>query len=91
MTKYEFINEALFFPEKKILVIGDLHIGYEHMLQQSGILIPDRQVEDIIGDIKKILKKIQLKKNKVNKVVFIGDIKHFFSYEWKEKSNFNKI
>ena len=54
MVEYEFISKTLFFPEKGILVIGDLHIGYEAMLRQSGILIPERQIKDLITDLKKI-------------------------------------
>lgn len=91
MTEYEFVNETLFFPDLGILVIGDLHIGYEHMLQQSGVLIPERQVSDIIEDLKKIIEKLKSKNKEVKKIIFIGDIKHFFNYEWKEKFNLNKI
>ena len=48
--KYIFVGKTLFFPKEKILVIGDLHIGYEAMLRQSGILIEKNQVKDIIKD-----------------------------------------
>lgn len=88
---HKFVNETLFFPEKGILVIGDLHIGFEHMLQQSGVLIPERQVADIIEDLNNIINKIKSKNQSLKKIIFIGDIKHIFSYEWKEKSNFKKI
>lgn len=91
--KYEFINKALFFPEQGILAIGDLHIGYDYMIRQSGVLIPERQVKDIISDLKGIFKKIKNSKteNKINKMVFLGDIKHAFSYEPEEKYEFFEV
>jgi uncharacterized protein len=89
MAEYKFINKTLFFPEKGILAVGDLHIGYEYQLQQSGVLVPERQVEEIIEELKKIFKQIGVKR--IKKIVFIGDIKHSFGYEWKEKDYFNRI
>lgn len=89
MTDYKFIGKSLFFPDKGILAIGDLHIGYEYKLQQSGVLIPERQAEEIMEELKEIFKEIG--KKKIKKIVFIGDIKHSFSYEWKEKNYFNEI
>ena len=91
MIKYEFIDQGLFFPEAGILVIGDLHIGYEQALMDSGILLPEQQVAEVIEKLKKIIKQIQDKKYGLNKVVFLGDVKHMFSYEWKEKANFNRV
>ncbi len=88
---YVFINKTLFFPEKGILAIGDLHLGYEYQLQQSGILIPEQQVKEVIQELKSIFSEIKEKKFKIKKIVFIGDIKHSFSYEWKEKNYFNEI
>ena len=91
--KYVFIDKSLFFPEQGILAIGDLHIGYDYMIRQSGVLIPERQVKDIISDLKKIFRKIKEEKpsNKINKIVFLGDIKHAFSYEPEEKYEFLEV
>ncbi len=91
MADYIFISKSLFFPEKGILVIGDLHLGYDYMIQQSGVLIPERQVKDIIEELKDIFKKIKESEEEIKKIIFIGDIKHSFSYEWKEKNFFNKV
>ncbi len=89
--KYEFIDKSLFFPEKGILVIGDLHIGYDYMIRQSGVLIPERQVKDIISDLKEIFNRIKKAGKKINKIVFLGDIKHAFSYEVEEKYDFLEV
>ena len=86
-----FVDKSLFFPERGILAIGDLHVGYEHAVQQSGILVPERQIGEIIADLRKIIEEIKSKKYELKKIIFLGDIKHYFNYEWKEKFNFNKI
>ncbi len=88
---YRFVDKALFFPENGILVIGDLHIGYDLMLQQSGILIPERQVDEVIDNLKRIFKEIKKEKFLIKKIIFLGDIKHFFGFEWKEKNYFNEV
>ncbi len=91
MTAYEFINKTLFFPEEGILVIGDLHLGFEESLRQSGILVPERQIKDIIDNLNGIFKRIKSQGKTVNKIVFLGDIKHAFHFDREEKKGFNKI
>src|SRR3990172_2486250 len=89
--QYEFIDKTLFFPEQGILAIGDLHIGYELALVESGILLPEQQVAETIESLTLIIKEIKAKKYGLKKIVFLGDIKHFFGYEYAEKVNFNKV
>lgn len=95
MKTYEFIDKAVFFPKEGILVIGDLHIGFEESLIESGILVPERQVKDIIENIRAIIESIEKrdpkKGNKVNKIVFLGDIKHAFYFEQKEVYEFREV
>jgi putative SbcD/Mre11-related phosphoesterase len=91
MPDYEFIRKALFFPGKGILVIGDLHIGYDFMLEQSGVLIPKRQVQEVILELKLIFEEIESRGQEVNTVVFLGDIKHSFSYNYEERDDFMEV
>jgi len=91
MSTYEFIDKTLFFPKQGILVIGDLHIGYELALVESGILLPEQQVAETIENLKEIISEIKARKYELKKIVFLGDIKHFFGYEYAEKVNFNKV
>lgn len=91
MKNYVFIGKTLFFPKEGILAVGDLHLGFEYKLQQSGLLVPEMQIEEIKEELKKIFEEIRDKKFKLKKIVFIGDIKHSFSYEWKEKNYFKEI
>ncbi|VVB83021.1 3',5'-cyclic adenosine monophosphate phosphodiesterase CpdA [uncultured archaeon] len=89
--KYIFLGKTIFFPEQGILAVGDLHLGYEYKMQQSGVLVPEAQVEEIKTELKEIFEEIKEKGFKLKKMVFIGDIKHSFSYEWKEKNYFREI
>lgn len=91
MNKYFFINKALFLKEKGILVIGDLHIGYEHQIIQSGILTPINQIKEIIKELEKIFNKINKKSFPLKKIIFLGDIKHAFNYEPEEKFRFKEV
>jgi uncharacterized protein len=94
MTKiksYLFFGKTLFFPEKGILAVGDLHLGFEYQLQQSGLIVPERQVQEIKEELEKIFEEIKEKGFKIKKIVFIGDIKHSFSYQWKERNYFKEI
>ncbi len=90
MEKFLFISKTLFFPVEGILVIGDLHIGYEHMLHQAGINISFQLTDQIIKDLKPILDNVKAKYN-LKKIIFIGDMKHFFNFEYEEKKEFFKI
>jgi len=89
--EHVFISKSIFFPERGILAVGDLHVGYEHMMIKSGVAVPETQVDGIIDDFKKIFQELKDRKYKPKKIIFLGDIKHYFNYEWKEKFNFNKV
>jgi hypothetical protein len=88
---YEFIKKTLLFPESGILVIGDLHIGYEHAIRQSGILLPESQINEIIDELRDVFDIINKKQIKLKKVIFLGDIKHSFGYDWQEKNYFREV
>lgn len=89
--KYELIDKTLFFPEKGILAIGDLHLGYEYMLQKHGMSIPESQTKELIKELKKTFKKIKTQGNEIKKIIFLGDVKHSFGFEWKEKNFFKEV
>ncbi len=92
MSEYNFLSKTLFFPEKGILVVGDLHIGYETRLRQSGVLIPKRQIKDLINELKKIFDIIEKeRKQNIKKIVFLGDIKHAFGFEREERNEFQEV
>jgi putative SbcD/Mre11-related phosphoesterase len=61
---------ALLLKEKKLLVIADLHIGIESELRENGLQVPSQTkvMEQRLISI--------LTKNRVNDIIFLGDIKH---------------
>ena len=79
----EIIDLALYLPKQKILIISDLHIGYEEVLNKQGMLVPRFQFKEICQRLMNILKK-----TKPDVVVINGDLKHEFGtiseQEWRE-------
>ena len=79
----EIIDLALYIKKEKILIISDLHLGYEEALNKQGILVPRFQFKEIIKKLKAILKKIN-----PELIIINGDLKHEFGTisrtEWKQ-------
>ncbi len=79
----EIINLALWLKKEKVLIISDLHLGYEEYLHQKGVLLPKAQAKLIKEELQKIFQTI-------NPAIIIinGDLKHEFGkvlqQEWKE-------
>src|SRR3989344_2421925 len=89
MKEYIFIDNSLFFPKEGILCIGDLHIGFDIMLREMGVSVPEIQFKSLVENLKKIFFKI--KKYKLNKIIILGDIKHHFKHKQYEKNYFNEL
>ena len=85
-TNITFLQDSLLIDDS-ILVIGDLHIGYEEQITKSGIF-PRIQLKEIIEKLNSIFWNISMKGNKIKKVIILGDLKHEFSQisdvEWSE-------
>ena len=81
------LDAALWFETEKVLVINDLHIGYEEALHRKGILVPRFQLEQITKKLNLIFGKV-----KPAKVIINGDLKHEFGkvlrQEWREVLEF---
>ena len=75
---YTFIDKTVFFPKSGILAVGDLHLGYELMLRQSGVAIPESQTKETIEDLKKIFTAIKEKGFEMKKIVFLRGYKALF-------------
>lgn len=76
MQKINFIGKTLLIEAEKtkILVIGDLHLGYEESLNSAGIFMHHHLFSETISYLEKVFKKI----GKVDCVVLLGDVKHVF-------------
>lgn len=89
--EYMLIGKTLFFPEKGILAVGDLHLGYEEMLKSQGVMVPFNQVQTVKKELTKVFNEIKEGGFELNKIVLLGDIKHHFSYQKGEKFEVRKI
>ena len=83
----EIIETSLWLKKEKILIINDLHIGYEEALHKKGILVPKFQIKEIINRMETILNEVT-----PNIIIINGDLKHEFgrvlNQEWKEVLQF---
>jgi hypothetical protein len=67
---------------KKILILSDIHFGYEDSLIEQGYLIPRHQYEDTLKKVKNILKQTNPKT-----IIINGDLKHQFGSILKQEFN----
>ncbi|PIN70638.1 phosphoesterase [Candidatus Woesearchaeota archaeon CG11_big_fil_rev_8_21_14_0_20_43_8] len=78
-----FVDLAAYFPSRELLVISDLHIGYEEALNRQGILVPRTNIKE---SIERLIGIIRVTKPLV--IVIAGDLKHEFGtiseQEWKD-------
>lgn len=76
MVSIVFVGKCLLVEEgrKKILVIGDLHLGYEEALNKVGVYVPRRLFQEVVEELESVFRKI----GRVNQVMLLGDVKHTF-------------
>lgn len=95
MENFEFIGKSVYLHKLKILVIADLHLGYEEALSKGGVLLPRRQFQDILQELERIFEKLKREKKEIKELVILGDLKHEFGrisrQEWKDVSEFLKF
>lgn len=89
--RYEFIGKTLFLPKEKILVIGDLHLGYEGALRSRGLEVPIRQFEEMQEELERTISNIKARYGKIEEIVFLGDIKHHFNFLATEKEEVKQL
>ena len=84
----EITDLALYFDS--VLVISDVHIGYEESLNKQGILIPRLQFDEIIKRMENIFSILQNKR--IERIIINGDLKHEFGtiseQEWRNTLKF---
>lgn len=85
-TKIQYIGKCLLISSgnEKVLVVGDLHLGYEEALNKSGILVGRQMFDEMISDLNLVFGEV----GKVDKIVLLGDVKHDFGgiskQEWRD-------
>jgi len=82
----EYIGKTLLIKlnGKKVLAVGDLHLGYEESMNRSGILVSREMFNEIKKDFDCVFGKV----GRVDEVVLLGDVKHIFGgiakQEWED-------
>ncbi|MFA5084488.1 MAG: hypothetical protein WC475_03900, partial [Candidatus Paceibacterota bacterium] len=52
----EIKGKSLWFPKQKILIIADLHLGYEEAMNERGVLAPRTMLAEMKKEISDLLK-----------------------------------
>lgn len=76
-NKIKILEDAMLI-DNKILVISDLHLGYEEGLSNFS-LIPRFQYSETLEKLNRIFSRLRLDKVKPKKIIILGDLKHEFS------------
>jgi len=87
IAQFEIIDKCLYWSEYGVLVVGDLHLGYEQVLQEGGWNLPLTQFDETILRLELILRELRKKRHKINQIVLLGDVKHYFSGVLKQEFN----
>lgn len=74
MKKY--IGKCLVIEEKgeMILVIGDLHLGYEESLNDAGVFVERKMFKEMVEYLDRVFESL----GRIDVVVLLGDVKHRF-------------
>ncbi len=78
---FEIVDRCLYWKAEKTLIVGDLHLGYEDVLFRRGASFPRRQLDETL----EIFKKVFEKTGKVERVILLGDVKHYFAGVLREE------
>lgn len=82
------VDLAIYFDS--VLVIADVHIGYEEDLNKQGVLVPRLQFEEMVKRMGRIF--TALKDKKIERIIVNGDLKHEFGtiseQEWRNTLKF---
>lgn len=70
-------------PRERTVVLSDLHIGYESVMEQTGLHLPRIQTATMKGVLHRVIERHSPKR-----FIILGDLKHEFSrnlsQEWSE-------
>ncbi|MFB6088324.1 MAG: metallophosphoesterase [Candidatus Aenigmatarchaeota archaeon] len=90
MGKYKFLHGkpamVIETKEDKILVVGDLHLGFEYEIYKSGISLPSK-----MKDIKKQILGLITETNS-DRIILLGDVKHNIpNTSWQERKEIPEL
>ena len=77
------VGPSLFLKSHSALIFGDVHVGYEEMLNREGFLIPRFHIREVLKIINPIVESLS-----PEMIVINGDLKHEFGtiydQEWRD-------
>jgi len=62
---------------EKVLVIGDLHLGFEESLNRTGVYVSGKMFEESISYLDRVFDRVGRNKE-IGKVILLGDVKDAF-------------
>lgn len=87
----EIVDLALYLKKFRALVIGDVHLGFEDVMNRQGILLPRFQYKDTVDRLERIFEEVKarlgsrklgsrkkLAEIKLAEIIVNGDLKHEF-------------
>ena len=77
-------QKSIFFPDEKILAIGDIHLGFDSDIKEFGISFSESQFKELQEELEKLFQELKPKK-----IIVVGDLTHSFSYKYSEKKQGN--
>lgn len=79
-------QKSIFFPDEKILAIGDIHLGFDSDIKEFGISFSESQFKELQEELEKLFQELKPKK-----IIVVGDLTHSFSYKYSEKNYFREF
>ena len=85
LKNMELLGPCLWVKSEKALAFADLHLGYEEMLNATGVMVPRINFRQVKEELEK---NIFPGTGKLDKIIINGDLKHEFGtilrQEWEE-------
>ncbi len=76
-------ERCVIMKRRKVAIISDLHIGFESVMEASGVHLPHIQMDTMKASLQRIIERYQ-----PERFFILGDLKHEFSknltQEWSE-------
>ncbi|MCX8103275.1 MAG: metallophosphoesterase [Candidatus Bipolaricaulota bacterium] len=75
----ELIDLALFLPERRVLVLADIHLGIEDALKDEGVLVPRQHLAQVWQRLERIFRERHITLSEpLQKIIINGDLRHQF-------------
>ncbi len=88
----ELIDLGIYVKEQRVLIIADIHIGYEGALNKQGVFVPKFHFKDLIKRLESLFEFLDAHDHPVDTILVNGDLKHEFGVisdeEWRNVLKF---